>query len=101
MFIVITVPTEKPDWKEPKIKSVTPSLYTSHSWQCNASGYPQPTITWYVNATKLKDRYVELLCGYRIDIILLLTLSPFVPLFYDIDYWDVKHSPNKKVNVQI
>lgn len=45
----------KPEWVLPKIASVKVSIYSSHSWQCNATSHPLPRYKWYVNGTELAD----------------------------------------------
>ncbi|CAB4037101.1 contactin-2 [Paramuricea clavata] len=43
----------QPTWIGKIIEAVSPSVYSNHSWTCNATGFPTPTYEWYKNGVKL------------------------------------------------
>ena len=51
-----TFSTEKPKWTSEKIQSVKPSIYSSHSWECVATGSPMPNYKWYKNGKQITNR---------------------------------------------
>ena len=48
--------TVEPSWVGEHISSEKPSIYSSHSWTCNATGFPMPTYKWYKNGGVLDSR---------------------------------------------
>ena len=48
--------TVEPSWIGEHISSVEPSIYSRHSWTCNATGFPMPTYKWYKNGVVLDSR---------------------------------------------
>ena len=48
--------TVEPSWIGEHISSVEPLIYSSHSWTCNATGFPMPTYKWYKNGVVLDSR---------------------------------------------
>ncbi|CAB4043794.1 contactin-4 isoform X1 [Paramuricea clavata] len=46
----------QPTWIGKSIEAVSPSVYSNHSWTCNATGFPTPTYEWYKNGVKLAGR---------------------------------------------
>ncbi|XP_028410833.1 contactin-4-like [Dendronephthya gigantea] len=43
----------EPKWVFKDVKSAKSSIYSSHSWTCNATGVPVPTYQWYKNGVQL------------------------------------------------